>query len=391
MYSRFNSSPLRRSAGALALGLALFAATPSFAQLLQSWQFNDPAGTALNAVANAVPGGASFATDLPGVATDGLGRLVIASTNLSQGRLFADIPDVSTGILQLDVNLAGWQFTGITAPPENGPLAEFGLSSDSVQGNDIRVAHIFFEADNVVVENDVPGRAVFSGVARTPGGDGISPATSTATANDHIFGGFRTTPLTIRLIINFQTLVYSVSTSDTNFTAQGTGTIASGKPARYLTLRALDDFTVGGTGGNITIDSITLTYTPPPLIPQAWRDLYFPAPADPALATDTADPDADGILNLLEYATGTDPTQGNPAPTVVGRNGDGFLTLSFTSIANAGLTYEVLGSNDLVGWSVVSSATGAALGAGPQTVPDTVAVNAANPRRFLRLSVRPTP
>ena len=101
--------------------LALFlGAANAPAQLLQSWQFNDAANTPLNTAVNAVPAGVLFATGLAGVSTNGEGQLVISGNNTGLGaRSFANIPDVTSGSLQLDVNVASWNFTG---SPTLGPL-----------------------------------------------------------------------------------------------------------------------------------------------------------------------------------------------------------------------------------------------------------------------------
>ena len=386
------ASAARRLVHALGCALLLLGPSALRAQLLQSWQFNDPAGTALPALANAVAGGAAFSPALDGFAADGAGGLAITYNNAVSGRSFADIPDVSTGVLQLDVNVAGWDFTGADALVDTfTPLLEVGLSSVSAGNNaTIRTAHIYLEVDAAAYAVNPAYGVLVAGVAGNTGGDGASAAASTDPAEDHLFGFVRTTPITFRLRVDFDTLSYTVSTSDTDHAVLATGAIASGKGANFVSLRGLDDFTIGGSGGRFTIDSITLTYTPPPLTPKTWRDLYFPAPADPAAAGDTADPDGDGIVNLLEYATGTVPTTIDPAPTTVGRDLAGHLTLGFTSIADPNLTYEVFASGDLSAWTRISSATGAGLGAGPQVVADTQPANA-TARRFLRLAVGPTP
>jgi len=48
----------------------------------------------------------------------------------------------------------------------------------------------------------------------------------------------------------------------------------------------------------------------------AWRAKYFSTSelADPTVSGDNADPDGDGMPNLLEYASGTDPRVPNEAP-----------------------------------------------------------------------------
>jgi autotransporter-associated beta strand protein len=107
----------------------------------------------------------------------------------------------------------------------------------------------------------------------------------------------------------------------------------------------------------------------------------------PAASAADADPDADGLPNLLEYALATDPLAASAGP-VLGTTGTGprFLTLSFARVADAALTYTVEASTDLAGWAPIWTSTGAQNIAGPVTVTDPAAVGA-TPRRFLRLSV----
>ena len=360
--------------------LALFlGAANAPAQLLQSWQFNDAANTPLNTAVNAVPAGVLFATGQAGVSTNGAGQLVISGNNTGLGaRSFANIPDVTSGSLQLDVNVASWNFTG---SPSLGPLLEIGLANPSAtttpNSNNTRLAHLFFEVNDL--------GAALGGVAR--GGN----STSTTEATDILFGLVRNTPVTFRLNVDFATRAYTVSTSDDYSIITSTGNITTNSPtAAFVQIRAIDDFSIGGLGGNFRVDSITLTFIPPApvLTPlQTWRQTYFATTEPIGTAADNADPDFDGIPNLIEYATGTIPTGFNPAATVLGQNGGGFLTLAFTSIADPALTYTVLGTSDLTGaWTSVFSATGATLGAAAQVIPDTTLLSA-GPRRFLRLQV----
>jgi len=95
-----------------------------------------------------------------------------------------------------------------------------------------------------------------------------------------------------------------------------------------------------------------------------------------------ADPDTDGSTNLIEYALGTDPR--TPAPSAAHTNAvNGRLQFTFRR-AVADLDYEVLGSSDLVTWSVIATNPGTI---GEQvTVPDTLTLTE-SPRRFLRLRV----
>jgi len=242
------------------LRVAAFAATlflgasAASAQLLQSWQFNETAGTALNATLNSGPGSSVFASAIAGATTNGSGSLVISGNYAASVRSFAAIPSISSGIVQLDVNVSGWSFVGVNAA--TGPLLEFGLSAASTGNNAaIRTAHIYYDVDSTV-------GASLAGVA---GGSGSS---STPIAQDQVFappGGLtRITPITFRLIANFDTLSYTVSHSDSAFAVLSSGNIATGKAANFVSVRALDDFSIGGTGGNFAIDSITLTAIPEP-------------------------------------------------------------------------------------------------------------------------------
>jgi hypothetical protein len=116
-----------------------------------------------------------------------------------------------------------------------------------------------------------------------------------------------------------------------------------------------------------------------------WRLTYFGSTANSGNAGDLADPDGDGIPNLLEYALGTNPTAAGTLPVALGEAG-GALTLTFTPVVDSRLSYAIEASNDLAsGWTVAQS-YGAFAAATPVTYTDT-AGSGSNPRRFLRLKV----
>ena len=125
---------------------------------------------------------------------------------------------------------------------------------------------------------------------------------------------------------------------------------------------------------------------------QTWRQEHFGTTDNTGNAADSADPDSDGIPNLLEYATGRDPMAASTPVLTLGSSA-GSLTVTYTRIADTSLTYTVQGVNDVGGtptWATVATSTGAANVAGPVTVTDTQTI-ASSPRRFLRLTVSYTP
>ncbi len=91
----------------------------------------------------------------------------------------------------------------------------------------------------------------------------------------------------------------------------------------------------------------------------SWRTQNFTTAelADPAISGTTADPDNDGIPNLLEWAGGTAPKQRDTAPpttfAVFVDTGTGaeYAELTFHwRIAAAGASYGVQSSTDLINW-----------------------------------------
>ncbi len=117
---------------------------------------------------------------------------------------------------------------------------------------------------------------------------------------------------------------------------------------------------------------------------QVWRQTWFDTADPTGPAADTADPDGDGLPNLLEYALGTDPLAAD-APHLISLTPSSLHSLSLTFFrARAELTYRVEASSDLVVWTVLSTNPGVV--GDEVTVTDTQALSS-SPRRFLRLHV----
>ena len=161
-------------------------------------------------------------------------------------------------------------------------------------------------------------------------------------------------------------------------------------------------------GGQLAVDlaagKITDTESPAPLA--AWKAVQFgPAAGDPAIAGNDADPDADGLRNLVEYGTGSDPFAPSALPVVSTIASHLALTFSRNSLATD-LTLTVQGSDDSTTWlDLARSTTGSAFtplvvgvnvsesGPGPLRTVEVrdlyLTTDSAHPRRFLRLLARP--
>ncbi|ATC64419.1 hypothetical protein CMV30_10880 [Nibricoccus aquaticus] len=140
-----------------------------------------------------------------------------------------------------------------------------------------------------------------------------------------------------------------------------------------------------------SFSAVVATATPLLSTAEQWRVTHFAQIAGTGQAADTADADADGLPNLMEYAVGGNPRiddSGTVAPVVAKTAGAGArLTLTFNRIADPALTYTVEASAmPSSGYAPIWTSTGVSNTAGPVTVTDTVDI-AGGPRRFLRLRV----
>ncbi len=232
---------------------------------------------------------------------------------------------------------AGYQFTAWT---EDGDTVSTDASYTFVPEYDrVLVANFGLPPRQITLSSTSGGYAVGSG-SFTAG----SPVTVTATAND----GYQ--------FVQWTENGTAVSTNATyTFTADSDRSLVANFEA---TLSAL----------------------------QTWRSDAFGTSENAGNAADGADPDHDGLPNLIEYATGSLPANAASAlPPQLGMPGNS-LTITFHRIADPTLTYQVWASSNLADWgaSPIWSSTGAANTAGEVTVTD-VLTN--QPRRFLRLKV----
>jgi hypothetical protein len=132
-----------------------------------------------------------------------------------------------------------------------------------------------------------------------------------------------------------------------------------------------------------------------------WQQHFWPDVTDPAIIGPTADPDNDGVCNLLEYALNADPTVADdsalPEIGIEAVDGNRYLTLTYCRRTDdSSLKYEVVGSEDLAtplsSWAVQSQTMstgqdGLPPGMERVKVRDGVAIDGGPMHRYLRLRV----
>jgi chondroitin AC lyase len=154
-----------------------------------------------------------------------------------------------------------------------------------------------------------------------------------------------------------------------------THTGLSASVTRAYRLRATNG---SGSSGALTASATTWTAL------EGWRVSQGLAQNGTGTAANTADPDGDGLVNLLEYALDLDPLAASATNMSTALNANGKLSLTFFRARPASeLTYTVQASSDLVTWTDLITNPGSF----DQNVTVTDAPPAGAPRRFMRLRV----
>ena len=118
-------------------------------------------------------------------------------------------------------------------------------------------------------------------------------------------------------------------------------TLAEGSETATLTLVENGDFALGAASANVVIADLPA---------DDWRLAKFGADASNfSIAADLADPDGDGIVNLLEYAFSHNPLTFDEPPSLGFGGAELSLTYRFNLLA-PDLTYVVQKSTDAANW-----------------------------------------
>ena len=228
-------------------------------------------------------------------------------------------------------------------------------------------------ARNAIVYMSPTGTATFQ--TKTA----INGNSSTSTTSSRGF------PQWIRLLREGDTFTGYYSADGITWTLQGAPTVIT-MSGSILTVGFAVAPRTGGQTANAIIDNVSFQT---PL--DTWRLTNFGTPANTGSAADLADPDADSLPNLLEYAFGSSPTSpASSAALAVSLLSAPSSKLALTFLrARSDLTYTVEASSTLApdSWSTLATNPGTVSPTVPVIVADTVSLTPASPLRFLRLRV----
>ncbi len=127
---------------------------------------------------------------------------------------------------------------------------------------------------------------------------------------------------------------------------------------------------------------------------QQWRQTHFGTTANTANAADTADPDHDGVVNAIEFATGGDPWSPQPFSHSLAPGAPGSLEFTYTRAiqAAAEFSFIVEWSDALLPpWSSAGVTSSLMSTTGVKETIRAVLPAGATGRRFVRLRLEPLP
>jgi hypothetical protein len=135
--------------------------------LIADFQFNDAAGTAIEAAQNTATPGMNFDVNAPlaGVVTNGLGQLdATPKSNIDLGSTYIDLPGVTTGRV-LGLLELSWDFDESVYDPAQDEEMRISLTNNDPRGTQI-TAETFFTRTSAT-EVSLRGNAIGTGAAAT--------------------------------------------------------------------------------------------------------------------------------------------------------------------------------------------------------------------------------
>ncbi|MBK8092972.1 MAG: autotransporter-associated beta strand repeat-containing protein [Verrucomicrobiaceae bacterium] len=137
----------------------------------------------------------------------------------------------------------------------------------------------------------------------------------------------------------------------------------------------------GGTGNDVVLTLITTPI-------EQWRFTHYGSVLNTGTGLDSADTDADGTSNLLEYATAMNPALNDVVPQSATKNGSNLDFIYTKNKSATDIPYTVEWSDDLVTWSTAGiTSTLLTDSATTQQIKATVPAGSGVTKRFVRLKV----
>jgi fibronectin type 3 domain-containing protein len=209
--------------------------------------------------------------------------------------------------------------------------------------------------------------------------------------------GLTATPGNTTVTLNWSAVsgaaTYSVLRSSTSGSGYATVAIALGNNTYTdtgLTNGSTYYYVVSATNaGGASPNSAEVSAVPAQSLAQ-WTAAYFPGVSDPNVIGPAADPDGDGLSNLVEYLLGTNPAVPDSAGAAMSSaaDGSGNLVLTFRVSKNlTGVTYSVQSSTDLVNWTDTGVTPTVQSDQGAYYIMQAVVPLGSNSKLLLRLNV----
>ncbi|MDR3457203.1 MAG: fibronectin type III domain-containing protein [Verrucomicrobiae bacterium] len=226
-------------------------------------------------------------------------------------------------------------------------------------------------APATTVFSNVVGNSVFSPTPAAPTGFSATANATNALALNWTDNATNETGFSLEASTNAGMAWNPVTTTAAGVTSFTNSGLLAGT-AYYYRLAAIN---AAGLSAYAYTNASTWTWL------QGWRQSYFGTISNSGSAADTADLDGDGLVNLLEYALGSNPLVANTNVVVAGRDAGGNLTFTFPR-ARADVTYVVQGSTNLQSWVDLNTNLGTV---GQNVIFTDPVTNRA--RHFLRLKI----